>query len=195
MNKSLLDTFLCPICFDYCNNPVNSTCCEALYCKSCSENLDRCSICRSDCEFIKSGFANRLIKMIETNCEHCGYKCTRGDLEHHLKKCEMKYLTCPCEGCSEKIKQIDFMEHLNLKHKQEVMARVDILVDLFSKGNNLMDSSKNLTNFSIQAKPNRQGNIARLGANGKYYCKERLDGPWCDCCDGFCGPHSGCKNL
>jgi len=44
----------------------------------------------------------------------------------------------------------------------------------------------------IGRKKNKSGKNARLGENGKYYCGGPLDTP-CFCCDGFCGPASGCN--
>ncbi|XP_048005438.1 probable E3 ubiquitin-protein ligase HERC2 [Leguminivora glycinivorella] len=37
---------------------------------------------------------------------------------------------------------------------------------------------------------NKAGITAKLGDNGKYYCGLRI--LTCTCCDGLCGPHSGC---
>lgn len=46
---------------------------------------------------------------------------------------------------------------------------------------------------TIEAKTNSKGVLARLGKNGKYYCGQRIEGPRCGCCDGYCGPINGCN--
>ncbi|CAF1048824.1 unnamed protein product [Rotaria sordida] len=40
---------------------------------------------------------------------------------------------------------------------------------------------------------NSQGQYARLGSTGKFYCDGTLDGPQCSCCNGICGPTNGCN--
>ena len=35
--------------------------------------------------------------------------------------------------------------------------------------------------------------VPKRGKNGKYYCGKRLDGPHCNCCNGYCGPTNGCN--
>jgi hypothetical protein len=32
-----------------------------------------------------------------------------------------------------------------------------------------------------------------LGSTGKFYCGGKLDGDPCTCCNGYCGPSSGCN--
>ncbi|CAF3530977.1 unnamed protein product [Rotaria sp. Silwood1] len=40
---------------------------------------------------------------------------------------------------------------------------------------------------------NSQGQYARLGSSGKFYCGGTLDGSKCSCCNGECGPMDGCN--
>lgn len=40
---------------------------------------------------------------------------------------------------------------------------------------------------------NRLNRIAYLGMTGKFYCGGQLDGSRCRCCNGICGPVSGCN--
>ncbi|CAF4059619.1 unnamed protein product, partial [Rotaria sordida] len=40
---------------------------------------------------------------------------------------------------------------------------------------------------------NNRGRYARLGSTGKFYCGGTLDGSQCSCCNGKCGPTSGCN--
>ncbi|KAI8800498.1 hypothetical protein BJ742DRAFT_780328 [Cladochytrium replicatum] len=52
--------------------------------------------------------------------------------------------------------------------------------------------SNTISPNAIAAKRNADGGLARLGRSGKHYCGGPLDFT-CECCDGFCGPSSGCN--
>lgn len=204
MNKSLLDSLICPICLDYSENPVNATCCEAIYCKECSKGLSACSMCRAKCEFKESLFAKRLINTIEDQCE-CGYKCSRGDMNEHKKKCERLFTACPIDKCKKKLKRTDCFEHIAKEHQIEMMQKMDSVLQVFQNKKEeklnvafqASEASKTkvaVTNTkTIDEMKNKFGWMARLGSSGKYYCGKRLDGPRCACCNGFCGPVSGCS--
>ena len=131
MNSALLDSFVCPICLDYSVDPVTSSCCEAIYCKECVKNIKRCSICRTEnCEFKESLFAKRLINTIEAVCD-CGYKCTRGDLNEHQKKCEITLISCPISECQMKIKRIECFDHIRKEHSAEMIQNMESVLQVF----------------------------------------------------------------
>ncbi|CAF4163891.1 unnamed protein product [Rotaria sordida] len=63
-----------------------------------------------------------------------------------------------------------------------------------------VDSSATSTNDStiefddrLERALNNRGQYARLGSTGKFYCGGALDGLQCSCCNGKCGPTSGCN--
>ncbi len=200
-NSALLGSFICPICLDYSENPVNSSCCEAIYCKDCVKDIQTCSMCRSKCVFKESLFAKRLINAIEVSCD-CGYKCTRGDLNEHQNKCETALISCPIAKCEKKIKKIECFEHIGKEHSVETIHKINSVLQVF-KSNDLKSTtvasnaptsaSSNTNTITIDAIRNRFGSTARLGGTGKYYCGRRLDGPACYCCDGHCGTQTGCN--
>ena len=87
MNQALLESFVCPICIETCNEAVQASCCKSLYCKECTQKLSKkCALCMQICRFEKSIQARRLINMLEATCE-CGYKCMRSDLSLHRQRC------------------------------------------------------------------------------------------------------------
>ena len=167
MNKAILDTLICPICLDYSAYPVSSSCCQAVYCKKCIETFQNCPVCRVKCQFNESVLADRLIKMIETNCDSCDYKCTRGDIDEHKLKCDQIIMECQINSCNKQIKKCDYLNHLIEIHSKEMNDKLSSIVEIFGS----------------------------LGTSGKYYCGKRLDGPRCLCCNGYCGTHSGCNYL
>ena len=54
-------------------------------------------------------------------------------------------------------------------------------------------ASDNSSDNRIEATHNMFGRVARLGASGKFYCGGQLDGFRCRCCNGQCGPGTGCN--
>ena len=185
------ENLLCSICLEYCTDPVESSCCSQLYCSACTDPLDKnCPMCRQGCDFKKSVLARRMIDMIGTECMYCGYKCCRGDLSDHFKKCEQVTVSCPIEDCGAVVRQSDLFEHLASTHKDECKNRFDDIINLFKVKNDL--ATDTLTH-SVGTLRNSRGAQARLGATGKYYCGRELDGPKCYCCNGLCGISNGCN--
>jgi len=71
------------------------------------------------------------------------------------------------------------MMHVTERHSKEVIA-------YFSA-----QESRPQPNQPVLDRIGRKGN-ARIGATGKYYCGQRLNGS-CGCCNGYCGPSDGCN--
>ena len=187
MNKTIVESLKCPICLDYCEDPVNSTCCESIFCKKCIQGMSNCAMCRKKCQFQESTFARRLVNLIETNCE-CGYKFPRGNLEDHKKRCKKNLVECPIKNCNKQIMRSDCFEHISRHHPDEMMPKVDSVLQVF-KG----VANQSVNTISINECVNRNGSTARLGSTGKYYCGKKLDGPKCNCCDNYCGLSTGCN--
>lgn len=195
MNKAILDTLICPICLDYSAYPVSSSCCQAVYCKKCIETFQNCPVCRVKCQFNESVLADRLIKMIETNCDSCDYKCTRGDIDEHKLKCDQIIMECQINSCNKQIKKCDYLNHLIEIHSKEMNDKLSSIVEIFGSSNKSASNMASSNRMSIGEKINKFRSKAKLGTSGKYYCGKRLDGPRCLCCNGYCGTHSGCNYL
>jgi hypothetical protein len=116
MNQAQLDTLTCPICLEYCQEAVSSSCCKTIYCRNCTIELANCSMCRAVCRFEDAFLARRLIDMIQVRCD-CGYKCARVDLETHKKiSCLKTHVKCPFEECNDKIQRGECYEHIRKLH-------------------------------------------------------------------------------
>ncbi|KAG6461484.1 hypothetical protein O3G_MSEX012658 [Manduca sexta] len=81
-------------------------------------------------------------------------------------------------------------QHLDAKwlnpDLQEALQNPDVLCSLF---NSLLQDREIYFDLSTGL-VNGAGVTAKLGDSGKYYCGLRI--LTCTCCDGLCGPHSGC---
>ena len=221
MNNEMIESLTCPICLDTCNDPVESSCCKNLYCKSCSDELTQCSYCRKNCLFERSTLAKRLIDKIPLNCEHCKQKTTKGNLELHYIHCDELPICCPIESCKTgNISKSKIMHHILQEHNNEVKSRLNAILDVFSSdsiktfskttiinqkaslpcftapqsaSNSFHSLQNSRTSITIDSQTNSRGFTAKIGSSGKYYCRKKLDGPNCLCCDGTCGPTNGCN--
>ena len=116
MNQSQLETLVCPICLEYSEEAVISSCCNAVYCRNCVANLNQCPICRAvHCQFNEAILARRLINMIEIRCD-CGYKCARVELSTHKKSCVNSVVKCPFEVCDQNLKIAECYQHIKRFH-------------------------------------------------------------------------------
>ncbi|CAF4049225.1 unnamed protein product [Rotaria sordida] len=55
------------------------------------------------------------------------------------------------------------------------------------------DETTTVFDDRLETTLNSRGQYTRLGSTEKFYCDGTLDGPQCSCCDGRCGPTSGCN--
>lgn len=72
-DNNLIDDFKCPICFEYCIQPVETNCCHKIYCRNCADKLQgTCALCRKRFNYTHSVFLERLIntlKILDNNRE------------------------------------------------------------------------------------------------------------------------------
>ncbi|CAF3575947.1 unnamed protein product [Rotaria sp. Silwood1] len=77
------------------------------------------------------------------------------------------------------------------------LSQTDSYKTLFSVSVHSLTTSiyKNTTVFDdrLEETLNSRGRLARLGSSGKFYCGGTLDGSKCSCCNGECGPTTGCN--
>ena len=110
MNLALPDSFKCPICLEYSEDPLNWSCCETIFCKEFVKDMQACSMCRSKRVFNVSLLTKRLINSKETSCDDYGYKCARGDL-----------ISYPINECQMKVKRIEWFDHIGREHSAEMI--------------------------------------------------------------------------
>ena len=188
MAASLLDFLKCPVCLEYCVDPVETQCCHKLLCKQCMENVDsKCVYCRVKCLHSSSIIATRMINSLPYECEYCKLGLTRGDRKDHALKCTEA--TIDCTICKLKCEKSKILNHLLESHDQDMLKHINIILDNLEGKCTI----KNNDAFTIESQRNSNGKVARLGQTGKYYCGSRLDGPRCVCCNGICGPSSSCN--
>jgi hypothetical protein len=188
-NDKFLDGLMCSICLNLCEVPVETNCCHNLLCKQCVISQTNCPLCRKKLKYTESILAKRLIDSIPTKCEYCNYETTRGEMNTHKSKCELMKFECPV--CKVKFAKNKLILHLNEMHSNLVSKHFEQIIDVFKETSNTTEVvNKHVT---IDKLVNRFGKVARLGSTGKYYCGGNLDGPRCKCCDGYCGPESGCN--
>ena len=191
MSQDILDSLVCPICFEYCQDVMESNCCHKLFCKKCTDPLNNaCPLCRAKCTFSKSIVAQRLINMVPTECIHCKNKFNIGDIEQHENNCSEMMVKCPL--CKLDLKKNEIINHLKENHEQKFKQNLNKILKFFDDDYDLSNESKS-QGITIEKLINSKKNYARLGSTGKYYCGMPLDGQNCICCDGHCGPGSGCN--
>jgi len=191
MGDCLIEDLKCPICLDFCNEPVETNCCHKIFCKQCLDRLNgTCALCRSRCIYIASVFTKRLINSLPIDCEYCNEKSTRGDIEHHKLRCKQVRFDCP--ECENVLIKEEFLQHIIDNHNEYYLKKLNSIIDICKKDNINTQSETNKNEVSIEMLINSRGFNARLGATGKYYCGKVLDFE-CNCCNGNCGPTSGCN--
>lgn len=92
-----------------------------------------------------------------------------------------------CNSCAARVKVNDFGKHCFECHE-------DLIRNCFdkSKHDSLASAWESKTADQIGSIVNLNDSDATLGQTGKYYCGNTADA--CKtCCDGHCGPDSGCN--
>jgi len=201
------DYLICPVCLEYAEDAVENTCCHAIFCEACIQSLagKPCPSCReSQIISTPSTLARRMIGVMQIDCPlGCPTKVPRSEIKSHIKTCPNKEYICSVPNCQFKGKKTEFLEHVNSSH-QDIMLQTFVFDD--AKALSLLSLSYKSTVSSkinilkatdefidpIKATPNAKGREARLGTTGKFYCQGPLE-KGCKCCDGYCGPCTGCN--
>ncbi|ESO97596.1 hypothetical protein LOTGIDRAFT_181575, partial [Lottia gigantea] len=187
------DHFVCPICIEFAEDAVETTCCHNIYCHACITSIhkDECPTCRASkpkYKFEVSHLARRLIGGMEMTCPFgCGTVVPRSEKKGHELTCINKPYHCPAMGCEFQGVREAFLQHMITEHASTILKNVDQLFEgaPLEAAEVEIDRIKTTVNFKKA--------YARLGETGKYYCSKALDGPRCTCCNGNCGPTNGCN--
>lgn len=187
MSEEILDSLVCGICLDYCNDAMETSCCHKLYCNRCIMQIDsKCPICRKKCHYTRSIVAQRMINSLPIECPYCKNKFARDQIENHkLHGCSDAIVICPI--CKTESKSNEILNHIISVHQNEFKNKQEKIIELFDEG------KSKLYQNTIEDLENSRRCIARLGSSGKYYCGKKLDGDPCLCCNGYCGPIEGCN--
>lgn len=110
------DRWLCPICLELFDNPVETPCCHNLFCEKCICNLSKCPLCSRQLGRCQPNIPiRRLMDDLAIKCPHvkCRIVIRKAELAHHEAECEMALVNCRYSFlCGDIIKR-DLEKHLN----------------------------------------------------------------------------------
>ncbi|XP_013391120.1 E3 ubiquitin-protein ligase SINA-like 4 [Lingula anatina] len=188
MSAAIEEELKCPICFEIAENAMETSCCHKLFCLKCLAGVGErsCPNCRRPYQAMVSHFARRLINTMPVECPlGCGQTpLTRGDLPDHNRLCVKRVFQCPAPDCDFQGARQTFVAHLSETHTSALIDQAEKLFE--TPGQNIESLDR------VARTTNSNGDAARLGETGKYYCSQPLNGS-CSCCNGFCGPTNGCN--
>jgi len=192
MDNSFLQ---CPICLDLAEDPMETSCCNNIFCNKCATAIkNSCPQCRSNTfKFKPSVLAKRMINSIEKVCEHCSYKSTIGDIKDHYIVCPKLSRKCSVKNCN--YQGNNLIKHINETHMKDMILFFDCNLSSPKPTTQEKDKNNNIANEFplLKTYMNTKGKLSRLGLTGKYYCGGKTENPeLCDC-DGNCGPENGCN--
>ena len=186
--------FQCAICLDIAENVVETRCCHQLYCERCVVPLLECPTCRArPLQTVPNTVVRRLIGKLPAKCTFCGASFERGNMANHTDKCPQKPFKCP--GCPFECPISNFLAHLTTAHPDILLKNCP---RLFAAERSPPVEPPAGDRCPLAALPdplrathNSRGVRVHIGETGKYYCGQRVLN--CDCCEGHCGPNSGCN--
>jgi len=179
MVEHLNDHLSCPICIEICTNAVETACCSHLLCENCCMGLRSCPVCR--CEPFKvnvNKVIRRMVGAMPVQCK-CGVSTTRADLSAHEKVCPMHSVVCNVANCGYSGPNEAFLKHIIDVHSDKLISHY---------GSPQQPASAFAPPRDCIGAKGR----ARIGSTGKYYCGQQF-AHVCGCCNGVCGPRSGCN--
>ncbi|KAL0235078.1 hypothetical protein GEMRC1_001660 [Eukaryota sp. GEM-RC1] len=117
----VIEQFSCSICSSVLQDPVETSCCNNLFCRNCFSMIpSECPHCRSSRSRSQSNLpVQRIIHNLPVSCNLCSYETTAGEFEQHYKNCTKREKTC--RKCSVVVKQDLLVEHVMEHHKQDVV--------------------------------------------------------------------------
>ena len=198
LSMEIASVFVCPICTEIAVTAVTTDCCGQVYCNACVAALpprSTCPTCRSDGKPIKASPNPAVRRAIEKLPTDCPYECgitglLREALEIHKRSCPSRKYTCGAHGCSYAGAAEEYAKHIVSAHLDVLLAKSDVLFSVAPTAP-AIEVKAAASDKRIETLPNDAGRTSRLGATGMRYCLGDLPGR-CGCCDGRCGPSSGC---
>ncbi len=122
------DDLNCGICFELCENAVETPCCGHLFCEGCVKNVRKCPMCRTDCKFRPSMVLRRLISNMPTHCPYCHDVFTVGSLATHESSCSQRPHSCSlCVNSQEQFTTADLLQHFVVAHADYLVRHNDAI--------------------------------------------------------------------
>lgn len=173
----------CAHCSGIVVDPQELSCCHALSCAVCiSTKSILCPKCKKPFDSKEAVIPKRMINEQKAKCAfNCGFESSVSEVRAHAVKCGEREFHCAVPGCDFKSKKGLFIEHLKGIHTKVLIS---------SLRNKETESGPDDV---IGDRENSKGFVAKIGSSGKYYCGQALDVVECKCCNGECGPESGCN--
>lgn len=91
------DRWICPICLDIYEDPVETPCCHNLFCEKCVRNLRKCPLCN---RYVDRCVPNipirRLMDDLILKCKYdqCTEVIRKADFKKHIENCAMAPIDC-----------------------------------------------------------------------------------------------------
>ncbi|CAG9330844.1 unnamed protein product [Blepharisma stoltei] len=109
------DRWLCPICLELFENPVETPCCHNLFCERCIFNIRRCPLCSKNLGRCMPNIPiRRLMDDLAVKCRHikCDIVIRKADLINHEKECQMALVPCMNSFLCGEVLRRDLGKHL-----------------------------------------------------------------------------------
>lgn len=189
--------FACAICFEVCNDAVETGCCHHIYCQNCVVSLTSCPECRAEPFSCSPAIAiRRIISNLPYQCPNdgCNQMTSRGNLKDHLVTCAYTTFTCPGPGCNYIGIKDHFAHHIYTNHTDTLVKRAGKLFISDPSPSSVASTPPQEVEYDrVVGTQNGFGRTCRLGSTGKYYCGGSLGSLRCTCCNGYCGTTNGCN--
>eukprot|EP00831_Metopus_contortus_P070462 TRINITY_DN6398_c0_g1_i1.p1 TRINITY_DN6398_c0_g1~~TRINITY_DN6398_c0_g1_i1.p1 ORF type:complete len:306 (+),score=37.64 TRINITY_DN6398_c0_g1_i1:126-1043(+) len=189
------DYLSCRICLCFAENAVETECCHNVFCEECinkiKQNNGTCPMCRKvDFSFSPSFFVRKIVDDKLMPCPFgCKKELKKSEIAAHRLDCECNEFKC--KYCEFKGKKEVFMDHLVMTHEAMLFGGVESKKEK-SKSVSRASRKKPIPDV-LNGELNKNGDLSKIGVNGKFYCGQRLDVIRCSCCNGFCGKTNGCN--
>mmetsp|Transcript_33334 Transcript_33334/g.58473 ORF Transcript_33334/g.58473 Transcript_33334/m.58473 type:complete len:451 (+) Transcript_33334:28-1380(+) len=114
------DRWVCPICLDLFQDPVEAPCCHNLFCERCVFNISKCPLCNARLfRCIPNIPIRRLVEELCVRCRHQGCNKTVQNmrLREHETVCDYALLPCIYSASCGLIARKDLGKHLEVDCK------------------------------------------------------------------------------
>ena len=113
-DPGLLEELKCPICLELVND-AKQTFCGHVFCAGCIKTLNRCPVCKAECQIFPDNRAMRQIRNLQVKCLNSKQGCEwQGDLgecdDHMTSKCSFEVIPCPFE-CGVRVQRHKMKDH------------------------------------------------------------------------------------
>ncbi|CAG9316370.1 unnamed protein product [Blepharisma stoltei] len=109
------ERWMCPVCLELLEDPVETPCCHNLFCEKCVINIRKCPLCSQNLGQCQPNIPiRRLMEDLAVKCRHarCEVIIRKADLINHEKTCEMALVPCQNSFLCGEVLRKDIEKHL-----------------------------------------------------------------------------------